>query len=173
MGIAKDMRGEMIRVRRRMSEEDTRAFLKGQKIAYVGTVDANGWPYVIPLTYIYLGDENVWVHTGAHQGHFLTNIEHNSRVCVTVGAIGGMETAGQYLCDGSQLYESVVVFGSTTVIRSDHAIKGWFFDRLREKYVPQGISAELSPEYPDIGKIIVYRIAIEKITGKRSTGIGH
>ena len=49
----------------------------------------------------------------------------------------------------------------------------WFFDRLREKYVPQEVSAQLSSEYPHIGKIIVYRVAIEKVTGKRSSGIGH
>ena len=78
----KDLRGEMIRVRRKMPDEEARAFLKGEKIAYVATVDANGWPYVIPLTYIYLDDDFLWLHTGAHQGHFLTNLEHNPRVCL-------------------------------------------------------------------------------------------
>jgi uncharacterized protein len=63
---AKDLRGEMVRTGRKMSDEDARAFLKTQKIASVATVDANGWPYVIPLTYIYLGDELLWLHTGAH-----------------------------------------------------------------------------------------------------------
>src|SRR5690242_5139497 len=103
MGQAKDLRGEMIRAARKMTDEDTRAFLRGQKIAHVGTVDANGWPYVVPLAYVYLGDESFWIHTGAHHGHFLTNLEQNPRVCVTVSEIGGMETLGQYLCDGSQL----------------------------------------------------------------------
>lgn len=156
-----------------MLDEDARTFLKSEKIAYVGTVDDNGWPYVIPLTYIYLGDDHVWVHTGAHQGHFLTNVERNPRVCITVAEIGEMETAGQYLCDGSQLYSSVVVFGFAEIVRDDDDLKNWFFDRLREKYVPQEISAGLSAAYPDIGKIIVYRIAIDQLTGKRSAGIGH
>ncbi len=168
-----DLRGKMIRARRRMIDDDARGFLKSQKVAYVGTVDASGWPYVVPLTYIYLGDEDVWVHTGVHQGHFLTNVEGNPRVCVTVAEIAGMETAGQYLCDGSQLYSSVIVFGTTSIVRSDDAVKRWFFDRLREKYVPEEISAELSADYPDIAKIIVYRITIDKMTGKKSTGIGH
>jgi nitroimidazol reductase NimA-like FMN-containing flavoprotein (pyridoxamine 5'-phosphate oxidase superfamily) len=84
-----------------------------------------------------------------------------------------METSGEYLCDGSQLYSSVVLFGEITIIRNDDAIKNWFFDQLREKYVPEQISAQLSPEYPDIGKVIVYRVAIEKMTGKRSSGLGH
>ena len=156
-----------------MSDADTRTFLRSQKIAHVATVDANGWPYVVPLAYIYLGDENFWVHTGAHQGHFLTNLEHNPRVSVTVSEIGGMETSGDYLCDGSQLYGSAILFGTATILRNDDATKNWFFDRLREKYVPAEVSAQLKPEYPDIGKIIVYRITIDRMTGKRSSGVGH
>lgn len=173
MEAAKDLRGAMIRARRKMAEDEARAFLQREKIAYVATVDANGWPYAVPLTYIYLGGETLWVHTGAHQGHFLTNLEHNPRVCVTVSEIGGMETSGPYLCDGSQLYGSVIVFGTVTIVRDDAGKKNWFFDRLREKYVPAEISAQLSGEYPDIAKIIVYEIAIEKMTGKRSSGVGH
>ena len=173
MSQSPDLRGQMIRARRQMSDVDTRAFLKTQKIAHVGTVDANGWPYVVPLAYIYLGDDVFWIHTGAHQGHFLTNLEQNRRVCVTVSEIGGMETSGEYLCDGSQLYGSVVLFGEATILRDDDKVKNWFFDRLREKYVPAEVSAQLSAQYPDIGKIIVYKVAIEKITGKRSSGVGH
>jgi nitroimidazol reductase NimA-like FMN-containing flavoprotein (pyridoxamine 5'-phosphate oxidase superfamily) len=168
-----DLRGEMIRARRKMADEEAREFLRAQKIAHVGTVDANGWPYVVPLAYVYLGDDVFWIHTGAHQGHFRTNLEQNPRVCVTVSEIGGMETSGPYLCDGSQRYGSVVLFGETRVINDDEAVKRWFFDRMREKYVPPEVSAQLGPEYPDIGKIIVYRIAIEKMTGKRSSGVGH
>lgn len=170
---AKDLRAAMIRARRQMPDQEARSFLRQQKIAYVGTVDVNGWPYVIPLAYIYLGGDVLWLHTGAHQGHFLTNLESSLRVCVTVSEIGGMETSGPYLCDGSQLYASVVVFGTVTIVRDDAAKKNWFFDRLREKYVPGDISAQLSPEYPDIDKIIVYEVAIEKLTGKRSSGVGH
>ncbi len=168
-----DLRGQMIRGSRKMSDEDARAFLKAQKIASVATVDQNGWPYVIPLTYIYLGDECLWLHTGAQQGHFLSNLQNSPRVSISVAEIGGMETAGPYLCNGSQIYTSVIVFGEVTPIRNDDAIKNWFFDRLREKYVPAAISAELRPEYPDIGKIIVYRVAIEILTGKQSIGVRH
>lgn len=171
--LTDDRRGLMIRSRRQMPDAEARHFLRSQRIAHVGTVDANGWPYVVPLAYIYLGDDMLWVHTGAHQGHFLTNLERNPQVCVTVSEIGGMETNGQYLCDGSQLYGSVVVFGAATIIRNDDDKKRWFFDRLRERYVPPDVSAQLSPEYPDINKIIVYEIAIEILTGKRSSGVGH
>ena len=169
---APDLRGRMIRSARQMSDADARSFLREQKVAHIGTVDASGWPYVVPLAYIYLGDEWFWFHTGAHHGHFLTNLEQNPRICATVSGIGGMETNGQYLCDGSQLYASVILFGRATII-PNAAQKNWFFDRLREKYVPADVSAQLSPEYPDIDKIILYRSSIDIMTGKRSSGVGH
>ncbi|MGH9491658.1 MAG: pyridoxamine 5'-phosphate oxidase family protein, partial [Terriglobales bacterium] len=50
-------RGQMYRVKRQMSDADAREFLRGQKIASVGTVDADGWPYVVPLVYIYEGGD--------------------------------------------------------------------------------------------------------------------
>lgn len=169
----KDQRGQMIRARRQMPDVEAREFLIENRIAHLGTVDARGWPYVVPLTYIYLGGDKLWVHTGAHQGHFLTNLEHSPKICVTVSELGGMETSGQFLCDGAQLYGSVVVFGEVTIVRDDREKKKWFFDRLRERYVPPEVSKTLSAEYPGIDKIIVYEIAIEKMTGKRSSGVGH
>ena len=37
----------MFRSKRQMSDTDTRQFLSRQKIANIGTVDANGWPCVV------------------------------------------------------------------------------------------------------------------------------
>ena len=50
---AADLRGQMYRAKRMMPDEEAKAFLRTHKVAHVGTVDANGWPYVIPLIYIY------------------------------------------------------------------------------------------------------------------------
>ena len=67
-----DLRGCMYRERRLMPPQETTEFLRRQKVANVGTVDANGRPYVVPLVYIYEGGDLLYVHTGDHQGHFLT-----------------------------------------------------------------------------------------------------
>jgi nitroimidazol reductase NimA-like FMN-containing flavoprotein (pyridoxamine 5'-phosphate oxidase superfamily) len=47
-----------------MGDGDALGFLRSQKVAHVGTVDEAGWPYVIPLIYIYEGDERLYLHTG-------------------------------------------------------------------------------------------------------------
>ena len=51
--MAADRRGQLVRIARKMSDQDAREFLSTQKIATVATVDANRWPYGIPLTYVY------------------------------------------------------------------------------------------------------------------------
>ena len=83
-----DFRGKMIRSKRLMPDADAREFLRKQKIAHVGTVDENGWPYVVPLVFIYDIGDYLYLHTGAHQGHFLTNLQQNPRICVEISDIG-------------------------------------------------------------------------------------
>ena len=65
-----DLRGRMIRSARQMKDEDARAFLLGQKIAYIGSVDENGWPYVVPLVYIYQGGDTIWATPGINRDIF-------------------------------------------------------------------------------------------------------
>ena len=48
-----DHRGRMVRRDRQMPDAETRAFLRQQSQAHVGTADAAGWPYVVALMYVY------------------------------------------------------------------------------------------------------------------------
>jgi hypothetical protein len=66
-----DDRGQMHRAKRLMPDEDAKAFLRTHKVAHVGTVDANGWPYVVPLIYIYEQGDRLYLHTGDHQLSFI------------------------------------------------------------------------------------------------------
>ena len=52
-----DLRGRIHRPKRLMSAEEVDKFLRAQKVAHVGTVDVNGWPYVVPLVYVYEGGD--------------------------------------------------------------------------------------------------------------------
>ena len=47
--VAPDLRGKIYRERRLMQPVETTEYLRRQKVANVGTVDVNGWPYVVPL----------------------------------------------------------------------------------------------------------------------------
>ena len=169
--MAADLRGQMFRAKRKMADEEAREFLRGQKVAHVGTVDGNGWPYVVPLAYIYEGGDLLYLHTGAHQGHFLTNLQHAARICVAVSQIGTLHAGQRFACDSALVYTSVITYGPARILRHDTEKKSWFLDRLVEKYGEPGMRFE--PGYPLIDRIILYEQKIEILTGKHSPGLSH
>ncbi|HVB99555.1 MAG TPA: pyridoxamine 5'-phosphate oxidase family protein [Candidatus Dormibacteraeota bacterium] len=160
----------MHRANRLMPDEEAREFLRSHKVAHVGTLEDRGWPYVVPLVYIYEGGDILYLHTGDHQGHFLTNVQRNPRICVEVGEMGPVHRGRPYACNSALVYASVVVFGGVRIVE-DLDKKTWFFDRLMEKYGEAGWTFE--PGYPHIHRIILYEQKMEIVTGKRSTGLYH
>ena len=107
-----DLRGRMYRERRLMPPQETIEFLRRQKVANVGTVDASGRPYVVPLVYIYEGGDLLYLHTGDHQGHFLTNVQNNPQICVEVSEIGDLHRGKPYACNSALVYTSVGIWAS-------------------------------------------------------------
>jgi hypothetical protein len=166
-----DLRGQMFRAQRQMSSADARHFLSEQKIANIGTVDNNGWPYVVPLAFVYEGTEELWFHTGWHEGHLFHNLKEHPKLCLEVSGIGNLAPVKNgYACDSSLLYSSVIVFGTAEVVADDSKTT-WFFDRMVAKY--GDASLEFKPGYPMLNRIILFRMTIEIITGKHNAGMSH
>jgi uncharacterized protein len=165
-----DPRGHMHRVKRLMSDDDARAFLRSQKVAHVASVDGAGWPYVIPLIYIYEGGEQLYVHTGHHGGHFQRNVEAHPRVSIEVAEMGPLHRGHPFACNSALVYASVVVFGLVCIIE-DRERKAWFFDQVVEKYGQPDWTFE--PGYPLLDRIVLYEQQIEIMTGKHSDGLYH
>ncbi len=166
-----DLRGHMFRAKRQMPHHETQAFLRRQMTAHVGTVDANGWPYVVPLVYIYEGGDLLYLHTGAHQGHFLTNVQRDPRMCVEVSEIGPLHKGKRFACESALVYTSVIVFGPVRIMYHDREKKSRFLDRLLAKHGDPSWTFE--PGYPLLDQIILYEQKIEIMTGKQSSGLRH
>ncbi len=162
------LRGRIRRRDRAMGLEEIRTFLKEQKVAHVATRDPDGWPYVIPLVYIY-EDGVFYLHTGAHEGHFLRTVRHDPRVCLEVSTIGPLHPGKPYACNSSLVYTSVIAFGRLEILE-DRERKAWFFDRLLTKYAPE---AAFEPGYPALDRILLYVLKPDILTGKRSEGLRH
>src|SRR5215471_6165325 len=131
----------------------------------IATVGADGWPYCVPLLYVW-ADGEVRVHNAATRGHLRANVEHNRRVCFEVDEAGEVFNYGRFECDTSVAYRSVVVFGAIRIVDDDSA-KQRFFDALMAKY---GKSDSSRPKhfYPRLDQIALYAIAPERITGKET-----
>jgi len=163
----------MTRSDRQMSDGDARAFLREHAVASVGTVDSAGWPYVVPLMYVYEEGERLFLHTGARGGHFFDNIGENPRICVTVAAPGPMHQGAPSPCNSALVYQSAIVFGKVRVCEGpelDHQ-KAWFFDRLLERL--GDARANYAAGYTMLNQITLYEVAIEILTGKINVGLHH
>jgi nitroimidazol reductase NimA-like FMN-containing flavoprotein (pyridoxamine 5'-phosphate oxidase superfamily) len=169
--MAQDFRGKMFRSNRQVPDAAAQAFLSAQKILHIGTVDADDFPYVVPESFIYEGGNELWFHTGWHQGHLFHNLQHSPKLCVETAQIGALTPVKDgYACDSSLICGSVIAFGTAEVIE-DRERKNWFFDKMVAKYGDP--SLEFKPGYPMIDRIILFRMKIEILTGKENSGRGH
>lgn len=168
-----DFRGQMTRNDRQMPDADAREFLRKHAIASVGTSDETGWPYVVPLMYVYQEGERLFLHTGARGGHFLSNIRLNPKICVTVNIPGELQQGSPSPCNSALVYKSVIAFGKARIYDGTDLDerKSWFFDRLLERL---GDSREnYSAGYTMLSHIILYEVTIEILTGKINVGLHH
>ncbi|MDQ0215993.1 nitroimidazol reductase NimA-like FMN-containing flavoprotein (pyridoxamine 5'-phosphate oxidase superfamily) [Oikeobacillus pervagus] len=166
------MRGIVQNKARQVSEEKALQFLKEGKVAHVATVGDDGYPYVIPLVYIYEQGDKLFLHIGnLRESHFRHNIEQNEKICIEVSEMGDLIPGKRYACQSALVYMSVVLFGNIRLIEDDKK-KEWFFDRLLEKYGNPEWSFEKSG-YPALHKIQLFEVSIEQITGKLNEGFTH
>jgi len=166
-------RGQMMRSDRQMPDAEARAFLREHAVAHVGTTDKEGWPYVVPLMYVYEDGELLYLHTGARGGHFLSNIGENPKICITASVPGEMQTGTPSPCNSALVYRSAVVFGRVRVCQEPglDELKAWFFDRLLQRLRDSRSNYESG--YTMLKQIILYEVAIEILTGKVNVGLHH
>jgi len=145
-----------------MSRADIDRFLERIAFAHFGSVSANGDPYVVPNLFVYT-DGTVYSHTSL-SGHFRNNITTRPRVCFEASEMGQVFPYGEFECDSSVSYMSVVGFG-TSRIEEDSAAKMRFFDRLMAKYSDPKL-ARPKGFYPRLDAITLYSLLLEEITGK-------
>jgi len=153
-----------------MSEDRARALLAAGHSGRLATVGADGWPYCVPLLYVWM-DGEIWVHNTAARGHLKANVEHEARVCFEIDQPGEVFAYGRFECDSSVAYQSVVAFGRIRIVE-ERAEKQRFCEGLLAKY---GRQEWEKPEarrpknfFPRLDQITVYAIAIERVTGKET-----
>jgi uncharacterized protein len=130
----------------------------------IATVGPDGWPYCVPLLYVW-EDGEVLVHNAAVRGHFRANVDHDQRVCFEIDEPGDVFDYGRFECDTSVAFCSVIVFGNIRVVE-DEGAKRRFFDALMAKY---GTSSDRPKHfYPRLDQITLYAIKPERITGKET-----
>ena len=156
----------MRRADRVMSDERILETLARGYSGRLATVSEDGFPYCIPLLYVWINGE-VYLHTTNARGHLRANVEIDRRVCFAVDEQEGAFDYGRFECDSGLAYRSVCLFGRIRIV-DDKAVKQRFFEALMEKY---GKPETRRPKgfFPRIDVITVYAITVERMTGKEQT----
>jgi uncharacterized protein len=156
--------GVVRRKDKEMSAAEADALLHRAALAHFATVGADGIPYVVPNLFVYDGGK-IYLHTTAASGHFRANVAHSPRISFEVAEMGQVFPYGEFECDTTVSYASVIGFG-TIHIEADAAEKAHFFDRFLAKYASPNWQRPKS-FYPRLDEVTVYRIDAQRITGKK------
>jgi uncharacterized protein len=151
------------RADRIMSEERTLETLAKAYSGRLATVSEDGFPYCIPLLYLWI-DGEVYLHTTSARGHLRTNIDRDRRVCFQVDEQEGVFDYGRFECDSGLAYRSVCLFGRIRIV-DDKKAKQRFCEALMAKY-GKAETKRVKAFFPRIDAITVYAIAVERMTGK-------
>jgi len=150
--------------KRQMNDEQTLDLLKKGEYGILSTIDVENQPFGTPLSYIFM-EGSIYFHC-ATVGTKIDNIKNNSKVCFTV--VGKTEILP---AEFSTNYESVMAFGSATIINGEEKI-----DALR------AILKKYSRNYYEEGmkyieqandKVKVVKIKLEDFTGKHRVQGNH
>jgi uncharacterized protein len=155
-------------VRRRdkvMTDARARETLAAGFCGRLGTVGPDGWPYVVPLLYVWM-DGEIHVHNTHAPGHLRRNIEHDPRVCFEVDEAGEVFAYGRFECDTSIAYTSVIAFGTARIVTSPDE-QAHFFTALMQKYADPSWNRP-AEFFPRLDEITVYAIRLERLTGKET-----
>jgi hypothetical protein len=159
--------GNLRRTDRAMSEEDSVALLQRALVGRIGTVDAEGTPYVVPLNFVYEEEgRRVHFHLARGPGHLSSNLSFSPKACFEVDEFGAFVATGDAGCDTDQQFESVVCFGRAAVVPDEaesERIARLFF----RKYVDQNMSGRsYDPELVWLAAVQFFTVQVDVMTGK-------
>ena len=116
----------MFRELKRKKINNAEEILENGEYGVLATIGDDGYPYAIPLSYVY--DGGIYFHC-APTGHKMDNIKYNDKVSFCV--VGRAKTLPEEL---SVDYQSVIVFGRAKIIEGEE--KNNALGKLMAKYAP-------------------------------------
>ena len=143
-----------------LPEAEINEVLSTAKVGHIGTINSEGFPYVLPVHFVY-ADKKFYIH-GLNKGTKIDNLTKNPKVCLEVADMLGL-IMNEAACDVNTEYKSVVALGTAKMV-ADDAKKKEILSLIVDKYTPT-LSGQQFPDEMLIATGII-EISVEKITGK-------
>ena len=149
----------MRRNKQQLSEEECIKILQNGKDGVLAVHGDGGYPYAVPLNYIYLNGA-VYFHC-AKQGHKLDSIKNDSRVSFCVVSENDILQP-----KFTTLYKSVIVFGKAEIIEDEKEMYS-AVRAIAEKYCPSMYDEIENEIKRDWNGLCIIKISPEHISGKQ------
>ena len=151
----------MRRKRQELSREDTAAILERRASGVLALAEEGGFPYAVPLSYVYTGDK-LYFHC-AKSGHKLELIRQNPKASFCV-VDQDQIVPEEY----TTYFRSAIVFGELRVME-DGPEKRAAIEALAAKYDPEGPADGRQKEIDrEWGALCVLEMKISHMTGKEA-----
>lgn len=139
--------------------------LERSPVGRVATVNQKGFPVIKPVNFVYW-DGKIYIHSST-KGEKMRDIRRGNPVCFEVDEPIAYVAARGSACSSNYYYRSIIIKGrASLVIHREKKMQ--MFEKLMEKYQPEGGYEEISEEM--IKKTGVIEISIQEITAKEKLG---
>lgn len=144
-----------------LSRERCNEILKKATSGVLSVLDADGYPYGVPLSFAYK-DDKLYFHCMPDKGHKWEALKNHDKVCFTV-----IETDDVIPDEYTSYFRSVIVFGKARFVE-DLDEKFELHDLLVDKYSPdfkEGVYDMFKDRIKWMGAFIV---EVEHVSGKEA-----
>lgn len=149
----------MRRKRQLLSIEESISILKKMTSGVLAVAGDGGYPYAVPLSYVYCGDK-IYFHS-AKLGHKIDAIIKCNKVSFCV-----IEQDKVMPEEYTTYFRSVVVFGKAHIL--DDGEKRKAIEILAEKYSPDQEEGRLQEIGKSFKNLCMIELAVEHMTGKEA-----
>ena len=122
-------------------------------------------PYVIPMNFGYR-DNYIYLHS-AREGRKLDILRNNDKVCIEFDVDVEL-VQSQEACKTEMKFKSVLAFGKAVILK-DIAEKKKALDIIMHHYYDRNSPSVFHYSEDALGKVIIIKVKVEKITGKESS----
>lgn len=150
----------MRRERQALEQEEVEQILKSGTSGVLSLVDEEGYPYAVPLSYVWYRGK-IYFHS-AKAGHKVSAVKHCDRASFCIVARDDVQPQRF-----TTFYQSVIAFGKISVVQDAEEERA-AIEALGEKYYPDH-EQELQAEIERFrSAFIILALEIERITGKQA-----
>lgn len=156
------MFNKMRRFKQELNSNEIERILQVNTSGVLAVIDGDGYPYTVPLSYVYVNGK-IYFHC-AKAGHKIDAINNCNKATFCIIDKDDVQPE-KY----TTFYKSVIAFGKVEIVGGDEAL--FAIQQLGDKYYPDH-DAELQKEIEKFkSAFLIIRFEIEHITGKQAKEI--